>query len=35
MLASAALIVPKHVSEWTMMSEQALTDGGELRAGNL
>ena len=35
MLATAVLTVPRHVSEWTMMSAQALTDGGELRTGNL
>lgn len=35
MLATAVLTAPRHVSEWAMMSAQALTDGGELRTGNL
>lgn len=35
MSAAALLTVPRHVCEWTTMSEQALEDVGELRAGNL
>lgn len=34
-LVTALLTIPKHVSEWTVMSGQALVDWGELRAGNL
>lgn len=34
-LTTALRNIPKLVSAWTMISEQDLADGGELRAGNL